>query len=1120
MAQQETSTTTTTTTTHHHTQVTATATAGLGLASMLYHVNSYQNFRTGSAATRTPPSKATNIPSGWVSISDAIDEISKGCVLGYQPSEQDVSCFQREEGEVTELINFGSHYLYRFLCLQCDQATLIAYLRRPVVFTLWDTVYGLAHKLCRLLVSLYPVSPAHGDCWGEKTAFVFEQSKNPPPGLSPFYAKGIGSRFDKVRDVSGDIFGGVFPETETFELTLGQKLLFLLAMFVPRGNPKGFLSMLQLHSKADTPVDNFSPHLHWFVLLLHSEDRGRMTRLYIPDWRLALPYEKSKYPAQLLRAFEPFFDASMLIHRTTSSTLRLEHVMLLTMILPLRLGESFGVHNPSDTIVLMRSGCKILSSALGMGTNVFEAITQGTQQPWFLDFDVHKAQFLSGWMEGMEELARWFTEAQWKLKSGRCGIDDLIARMRRVAPESFLHTLREIFRLLPLLNPVAARDAFDGCDDEDALSQIDIRKAQAEFETLSFATGLTRVRMEAQRAIQSMLMGKRIPDRAIQSGLEVAFKAKESTWNTFGKTCFILENATVCNLRDAERDYQQRFLAPLRERKVLESDSEGTPVEAVSSAEFLRDQPVCAFDLFDKTSNSYSTLVYADMHRFYLFYAWQWAQYYSSGIPKVFIWSAEHKVRQAFFLLSLLRYDMLTLETRKVKDNTRFDSYVPYIHSRISPHCTAATSFDCLYLWIPKALGIAEACTISADRCAAAVHIARFFYSARAQSVHNTALESCFCIRNAIELRKSPRSIQVAATAVFFMGLSHPGVHFALTLRAPIIEFFSTLLEGPRLEWTREQQTQIDAGKAALANKSVPAAKIFCTDSPGDRRDLLVLTEAQVTKLCDWFECKTESGSGYQGAVYDKKKKRPMFWAVYIHLNVSLPCSQDQFSRVFGHAACLKTETRVYEENGDALVGKRWPAGRPEISERYDKLEFAWPALRKARQTEPPGAESPAYVAFFLAMCGSDLPIYFEENDNWLPQVFGQETYWAWRRGALAAAPVVQHSESAVFKQIPLAKIPAGESIHPLFESMAVSNAAEFKDLSKRESAIKFITQMCQSRSSSSCGSSSPAMLSNSEPMLYLPSPPPPPPRQPQAKRLMPSTLEQASKRIKPGIWC
>jgi hypothetical protein len=690
-------------------------------------------------------------------------------------------------------------------------------------------------------------------------------------------------------------------------------------------------------------------------------------------------------------------------------------------------------------------------------------------------------------------------------------VEDLVARMRRVAPESFLYTLKEIFKVLPLLNPDATRNAFDGWDEEDALSETDIKKVQVEFGNPSFAAGPVRVRMEAQRSVQSMLMGKRIPDRAIHSGLEFAFKAKESMWNTFGKTCFVLENTTVATLRDAEREHQLRFLSPLRDRRVVESGPEGTPLDAMEPSEFLKDHPVCAFDFFDRSSNSYSTLVYTDMRRFYLFYAWQWALYYKSGTPSVFIWSTEHKVRQAFFLLSLLRYDMLALETPyKVKDKRRADSFVPYIPSRVPAYAAVATPFDHLYLWIPTALGISpEGLAISPKRSAVAVHIARFFYICRTQATHDVALESCFCIRNAIELRKSPRCVQVAAVAAFFLGVSCPEVRHGLVIRAPILEFFSTILEGPRLEWTREQQAQIDRYKAALSENSVPAAKIFYSERK--ENDILVLTEAQVDKICDWFECKTDS-AGFQGVVYSLKK-RAMFWAVYMHLNVILPCSDDQFSRVFSHAAFLKTETRVYEENGDALAGKRWPTSRPEIAENYEKsCEFAWPALRKTRSLELPGAETPAYAAFFLAMCGSDLPVYFEENDNWMPLIFGQENYRAWKCGALAVAPVASGPIKPVLKDFPLAKVP-GSAIHPLFESMAVANANEFKDVSKRENAVKFVTQMCQSRSSS-VGISSPVQNQ----MLYLPPPPPPPPSQATTKRLLPAAA-QNSKRVKPGVW-
>jgi len=90
-------------------------------------------------------------------------------------------------------------------------------------------------------------------------------------------------------------------------------------------------------------------------------------------------------------------------------------------------------------MVLLRNGLKILLTAMSRGQNVFEQHKANSGSlAWFMEFDLSNAQALVKWLETMEELARWFSESDWRLKTSKCSLDDMLGRLSRVAPESFV----------------------------------------------------------------------------------------------------------------------------------------------------------------------------------------------------------------------------------------------------------------------------------------------------------------------------------------------------------------------------------------------------------------------------------------------------------------------------------------------------------------------------------------------------------------------------------------------------------------------------------------------------------------------------------------------------------
>jgi len=299
----------------------------------------------------------------------------------------------------------------------------------------------------------------------------------------------------------------------------------------------------------------------------------------------------------------------------------------------------------------------------------------------------------------------------------------------------FVGTAREIFKWLPELKFDGLHKVFEDEMESGVLRHFtaDVNKS---FSTPVFSSDGVRMRFECCKTAQSLIMGKRVVDVGVQLGLSSVAKLRSGQWYTHSNSVFILERCTAVLLKKAETLFHKNFIDPLRSLKVVASDEKGSPVEHPTPVGVISTPSTAVFDYYDKSSSSHSVMVYTDVYRFYLFYCWQWAQWYAGNDTPQKAWSKKDRVRQSMFLISLLRFDLLAHEvlltrpnpTDSTKVSKRADSFVPYIPSRLPG--TLATSFDYLYQWIPAALGLEMSAAPSPCR-SAVVHIARFFYTAR-----------------------------------------------------------------------------------------------------------------------------------------------------------------------------------------------------------------------------------------------------------------------------------------------------------------------------------------------------------------------------------------------------
>ena len=1073
------------------------------LNTMLKHVNSYRHRRLSFPTV--PPDASPPPNSSWVSVGDEIDEIYKGKVGDY--FEQKLSPSQES------LLKFHSHSYYRDMRLQCDRVTLFHYLRKPLLFTRKDVVHDLAKSLCTLVLQSFKVCKPPADVqsvlrrsWYEDTFVVFESSAKIAPTLSAFMGAGGRSRFQIARQNCAGIGEDAFPQTTVFTMTLGQKFLFLLALFVPHGNPAGFHELLAEHG--GSPVDKvFSPYLHWFVLLLHHEDykRKKCVPLTISDWALPARFSRFQRPLDILSSFWPFFDICELYGKEAQGLVRsqtgvnvsltLDHVFLLFLLIPLRLAQADGIHHASDSTTLMRSGLRILVRSFTTGKQIYEAdqVQKDGLEPWFLDFDLYRSPFLERWLKTMDVLSKWFSQAKWRVKDGKCSWKDLKAYLSAVAPEPFVGVLEEILKWLPSVTFVSPAIQPSDVVLEGIEGILGNAIKQTNNEIASETWTLTRVRSETIPGVENLLMGKRVPYVGGQRG----FAADVERFGA-GRSAFVMENTVAVWFHKSQKAFREGMFNALLRLKSATVDEKGVKEidgETVSESEFSS-----LYDFFDKHSETHSSLVHMHKREFFLLYAFNWCNYYAHCPSQTTrVWSTQEKLTQTLFFLSLLRADELRREVIPMKQDPkdpmkqirRLDSYMPLIYKRYEAQDEIATSFDYLYGMLATCLEWDHKTAVSKEVLRdrrAVVHIARLLYILRGKNYHQFTFESQFCVRNSVLTRADAHCTQAVCWAVFAMGLPRTGyafgreVGFFLPMRTAVLNFYNSTAQGPRLLWTDWQKTQIDKaqknGILGVSHVNRPRLLFYADDDSWDtivKNDYMELTKEQVHQLCNWFEHKDPADGKWKGVVMDETRAA-IFWAVYSNVCVRLPCTVGDFRRFCSLGSLGGLMPRTVQVNTEYVGESIWPTA----------VQAFPPMVLHRELKEPPSPGfpteiSPAYLAFFGGLngcAGVEFPCYAQENDLW--------TCVSFVHSALTnpLSPPVGAGET-LFAQFPL-KHKSHEVIHPLFESMKFQEKIQDSDL-----LVQFVTETCKSRATLLPPLFTP--VQSPVQTLLTPRPPPPP---------------------------
>jgi hypothetical protein len=933
---------------------------------------------------------------------------------------------------IESLLAFHSHAFYRTLRIQCDASALLAYLRRPVRFTNTDVIGAVAFETANTIHEHFKVCRPSSDgyhpfvpAWYETTVLEF------------------------VDEDPEDIFDPGMSRKVT--LTLGQKFLFLLALFISEGSTDAIRQRI----RASTSGKTFCTDLHWFVMLVHYEDlvTRAIVPLGLPDWELPERFKHSG-GISVLRCFEPFFDVSSVLRAIVEKNrkplaITLDHCLLMMALLPLRLAESEGIHHAGDCMSLLRSGMRILVTSFAKKENVWSSKVEEKDEVWYTDFNPTKMPFLERWLRTMDALSTTFAEITYRVQSNKASWNDVSNALAPVSSEAFIGFFKEILKWLPYVDFSALRAPAKGLTEK-------------------------RVRMESDSCAWSLLMGKRIPDAGLlnQWTTAVAQRSKEIPPNVF-----IIENASASQVSTAYNTFFNSFWLRLHSMQSITADNNGNvQVQNIVEANAVKRERFEIADFFDKTTNSYSTFVVADAREFWMFCAFQHALRTAvlTGASK-YRPSVQSRADLGLFFASLLRLDAIAKESIAIRPDPRdatkyirrMESYMPVIHPRYDGTLPVPTPFDYLFNLIPMMMGRARGDHSIDDDVRrnrrAVVHIVRLMSILRDKKYHKQELEANPCVRNSILVRLSSRSMQAMAWTVLAMGFPVSGypkdarLYFHIALCRPVVDLYSTTIQGPRLEWTAEQKALIAKaeadGRLAMPRIASPRIGLGATDNV----DFMRLTSSQVSQICHWFE--TRDSAGKWSSVVADPMRQALFWAVYANISVCLPCSAYVFEEICGTMDAVPVKWKDISDpewtNASTTV---WPDKkkeylRPDVG--MDEKTSLLPETSRDRVDLSEDCSVEPYYRFAMSLAGvqgSELCSYFPEIEDEL-YLFNEAAIDALHRGQLASPISLM---SSVYLPV------MDDSIHPLFESLKcqekILNATVLQ---------KFVSELCRTRNAS-----------------------------------------------------